>query len=79
MIKLRNGVLDDSHVPLLQKLEDVLAVEPDPVRRQIALELLCAKHAWWTGDAHADFVAAAIHKHVLQIIGQLRLPADHTQ
>jgi hypothetical protein len=55
------------HLPLLEQLWSVLLREPDPVKQQIAIELLTARHAMRL-DHRAKFVADSMHKHVLQIM-----------
>jgi hypothetical protein len=50
---------------------DLLQEEPDPVKRQIAIELLTTNDAARCGDKTAAVtVANGVHKHVLQLIEQ---------
>ena len=65
-------LLGVEHLPLLEELRAVLLREQNPVKQQIAIELLTARHALrLTGQA--KFVADSMHKHVLQILDG---PAD---
>ena len=65
--------LDIDLVPLLDELFDVLMREPNPVRQQQTLELLIVKQAMRMGSTKdALIVADGIHKHVTQLIKQLR-------
>jgi hypothetical protein len=65
MSKVTLGI---EHLPLLENLWAVLIREPDPVKQQIAIELLTAKHA--ARFEQVKFVADSMHKHVLQILSQ---------
>jgi hypothetical protein len=64
--------LDETHLPLIQQLLAVLRTEPDPVRQQMALEIVGALHAIRLGN-DAEFVASSMHKHMQQIILQWRM------
>ena len=57
---------------MLEALWSVLLHEPDPVKQQVAIELLTVRHAMRLAD-QAKFVANSMHKHVLQILDG---PAD---
>jgi hypothetical protein len=70
------AVLGAEHLPLLEELWSVLLREPDPVRQQVAIELLTARHAMRLAG-HAKFVADSMHKHVLQILASEQAAADH--
>ena len=65
-------LLDIEHLALLEKLLEVLDEnERDPVKQQIAIELLTLNHAARMGSRGcAVLVAHGIHKHVLQLIDQ---------
>lgn len=64
--------LDIDHAPLLNRLYEMLMVnEPDPVRQQVAIELLAVQHALRMGNrSQATFVATHMHKHIQQMIRQ---------
>ena len=59
------------HLPLLNTLVYALEREPDPVRQQIAIELLVARHATRVSSQAADrkFVIDSMRKHILQMLG----------
>lgn len=64
-------VLDVDHAPLLDALSLALGTESDPVRRQVAIELLTVRHAIGMQQRRdALLVADSMHKHIRQIIGQ---------
>jgi hypothetical protein len=65
-------LLGIEHLPLLEELWAVLLRESNPVKQQIAIELLTARHAL-RSTGQAKFVADSMHKHVLQILDG---PAD---
>ena len=59
------------HARLAKRLFAVLQEESDPVRRQIAIEILTVSHALRMGDpATARMVTDSMHKHVLQLVEQ---------
>jgi len=60
--------LGKEHLPLLEKLWETLLTEKDPVKQQIAIELLTARHVARMEDK-AEFVMDSIRKHVLQMLG----------
>jgi len=61
------------HAPLLDKLRALIQREqPDPVKQQVAIELLTVSHAMRAGNRKdAITVADGIHKHVRQLIDQM--------
>lgn len=63
-------IIGMEHAPLLERLSEVLDSEPDPVRKQIAIELLMAQHAMRMGSAvNARFVIDSMCKHARQMMG----------
>ena len=59
------------HARLANRLFAVLQEEPDPARRQIAIEILTVSHALRMGDpATAMMVTDSMHKHVRQLVEQ---------
>jgi hypothetical protein len=65
--KMTKVTLGIEHLPLLEALWSTLLREPNPVKQQVAIELLTARHAMRLAD-QAKFVADSMHKHVLQIL-----------
>ena len=65
-------ILGTEHLPLLENLWATLLREPDPVKQQVAIELLTARHALRL-KGNARFVADSMHKHVLQILDPNRV------
>lgn len=62
-------IIGVDHAPLLERLVKVLDSEPDPVRKQIAIELLMTQHASKMGDAVvAHFVIDSMCKHAKQLM-----------
>jgi hypothetical protein len=57
---------------LLDRLIEILDAEPDPVKQQAAIEMLTTRHAFRMGQRDmAVFVAGAMHKHAVQLLGQI--------
>ena len=58
------------HIPLFDKLREVLLTEPDPVKQQIAIELLTVYHCMRMSRKtfENEHVARAVHKHVKQLM-----------
>ena len=61
--------LDETLIPMLDQVTAVLS-DYDPVTQQKVLELATVRHAM-RARAHARFVAASMHKHVMQLIEQV--------
>jgi uncharacterized protein HemY len=63
--------LGTEHARLANRLFTILQEEPDPVRRQIAIEILTVSHVLRMGNpATAMAVTDGIHKHVRQLVEQ---------
>jgi hypothetical protein len=64
-------ILGVEHADLVNKLVGVLVSEPDPVKQQVAIELLTEWHALRMRDKKMSLhVAASMCKHVHQLIEQ---------
>jgi hypothetical protein len=59
------------HAPLVERLTRVLDREPDPVKQQIAIEFLAARHAGRVSKQAFErrFVIDSMRKHILQMLG----------
>jgi hypothetical protein len=64
------------HIPLFDKLREVLMTEPSPVKQQIAIELLTVHHCMRMGPNTRDhrLVADGLHKHVKQLMKDFSEP-----
>ena len=62
--------LGAEHIPLFDKLREVLLTEPNPVKQQIAIELLTVYHCMRMGrkTTEHETVARGVHKHVKQLM-----------
>ena len=57
------------HIPLVSDLVEVLETEPDPVRQQIAIELLAVRHVMRLGNiVDARRAIWGIAKHINQLL-----------
>lgn len=61
--------LDETLLPMLDRVTVVLA-DYDAVTQQKVLALTTVRHAMRARD-HARFVAASMHKHVMQLIDEI--------
>lgn len=71
MVKATTHVVGEEHMAVLEALTDVLDqhVSRDPVKRQIAIELLVARHALSAGPRNSSFIVVSMFKHIRQMIG----------
>jgi len=70
-----NPPIGVEHIPLFDKLREVLLTEPDPVKQQIAIELLTVYHCMRMSkkSVENETVARGVHKHVKQLMKDFSL------
>ena len=65
-------VLDVDLLPMIERVVAVLD-DYDPVTQQKVLEVVSVRHAMKMGSVRdADFVVVSMHKHITQMLRQLR-------